>query len=416
LITQQLERKQNRWLSVLRTLGYFILAVFLLANAAIVLSGRYYIYTGIRHTYLQGKTGPSIYDLDVFPTATISNGTKSTRWIQASQSLTRDEMKGLRELDTKAFLVLLGDSILNESYFDEHRQETLSNSFSMAKTVVAFLIGISIEEGKIKSLDEPVGNYLPAFKEKGRDRITIRHLLQMSSGLDWEESGVNPFSENAESYYGTDLYGLVTRQLPIEQPGKRFNYLSGNTQLLGFILQKATGLSVPELTQEKLWKHIGAEKDAQWSLESEKGNAKAFCCLYATTRDYARLGKLLINEGQWNGKQLIPKWFIAEMTEQNKLATNDDILNLRYGLHIWTYRAESHPIYYFQGLKGQFIIVSPRENLVVVRLGEKRTKEIKPEDVSKGQEKRKGLARIGHSPDVMYYLSVGRNVKNRSKR
>ena len=115
-----------------------------------------------------------------------------------------------------------GDSLIYEEYWDQHNKGQVSNSFSVAKTLVALLIGIAVDEGKIKSLDEPVANYIKEFKEGGREKITIRQLLQMSSGLDWEESGKNPLSDNAESYYGTDLYGLVTRQRIITNPGSEF--------------------------------------------------------------------------------------------------------------------------------------------------------------------------------------------------
>jgi CubicO group peptidase (beta-lactamase class C family) len=280
----------------------------------------------------------------------------------------------------------------------------------MAKTLVAFLVGIAVEDGSIKSLDEPVAAYLPEFKQKGREHITIRHLLQMSSGLDWEESGVNPFSENAESYYGTNLYQLVTRQLPIEPPGKNFKYLSGNTQLLAFVLQKATGKSVPEYAQEKIWKRIGTEHAAEWSLEKEKGDAKAFCCFYATARDFARLGKLVLQDGKWGKENVVPAWFVKEMVKNPSLKTKEGLLNRRYGLHIWTYMDKNHPIYYFQGLKGQFIIIDPQNELVIVRLGEKRSPEVSLEDIEKSQNRNAEMGNIGHSPDLMFYLKVGRKA------
>ena len=118
------------------------------------------------------------------------------------------------------------------------------------------LIGIAIEEGKIPSVDEPVFTYLPEFKTNGRDVLTIRHLLLMSAGFDWEESGKNPLSEAAEGYYGSDLYGLVTRLRMVEEPGKRFHYQSGNSQILGFILEKATGATLTEYMHAKIWEQL----------------------------------------------------------------------------------------------------------------------------------------------------------------
>ena len=140
------------------------------------------------------------------------------------------------------------------------------------------LIGIATEEGLIRSIDESVGNYIPEFKDSELSEITIRHLLLMASGLDWTESGKNPLSNNAESYYGTDLYGLVTRQRKIAKPGKTFIYQSGNSQLLGFIIEKASGKALSEYCSEKLWSQMNMESDAYWSLDKENGAEKAYCC------------------------------------------------------------------------------------------------------------------------------------------
>jgi len=268
----------------LRFFFFFIVGLLILVNLFIVLSGRFYLYKGIRNTYLEGRSGPGIYDLSIFPYSKIHKANETDKWIKAkaynAYNLSKQEEDFINSIDTKAFLVFKNDSIIFENYYDEHRSSTVSNSFSAAKTVVALLIGIAIEEGKIKSLDEPIGNYLPAYNSNGKEKITIRHLLMMSSGLDWQESGANPLSENAESYYGTDLLGLVNRQKSIEVPGKKFNYQSGNSQLLGFIIEKATGKSVSEYTQEKIWKRIGTEHEAYWSLDQENGDEKSSPSFY----------------------------------------------------------------------------------------------------------------------------------------
>src|SRR5690606_4883547 len=123
-------------------------------------------------------------------------------------------------------------------------------------------------------------------------------------GLDWQESGKNPLSENAESYYGSDLYHLSTHQKRITEPNRIFLYQSGNSQLLGFVVEKATGKSLSEYMHEKIWSQIGTDHDAYWSLDKENGDEKSFCCFYATSRDFARLGRLISNSGNWDGKQL----------------------------------------------------------------------------------------------------------------
>jgi len=232
---------------------------------------RTYLYKGIAYTYLSGETGPTIYDLDKFPSARIKKSlapfelklNKSFNQVK----LTESQEKYFENLESKALLVCKNDELLYERYWDEHTSSTLSNSFSAAKTVVSLLVGIAIDQNKIKSLDDKVGDYLPAFKSNGKEKITIRHLLMMSSGLDWEESGKNPLSDNAASYYGDNLYDLVMDQNAIEEPGKRFNYQSGNSQLLGYIVETATGKSLNEYTQINIWDNIGTTEDAYWSLD-----------------------------------------------------------------------------------------------------------------------------------------------------
>src|SRR5690606_2592299 len=247
----------------LKVLGFVFLALFILINGFILLSGRTYLYKGIYLTYLSGKTGPSIYDLNNFPTRLVKKGSPNFEWKTNLNAYSSDAFEQYnQELQSTAFLVMKNDTLIFEKYWGEHGKSTLSNSFSAAKTVVALLVGVALEEGKIKSLDEPVANYLPEFKREDLSIITIRHLLLMSSGLDWTESGKNPLSNNAESYYGSDLYGLVTRQKRIGEPGKKFIYQSGNSQLLGFIIQKATGYNVSEYCSMKLWSKLGMESDA----------------------------------------------------------------------------------------------------------------------------------------------------------
>ena len=395
---------------------FFVVAIFFLANIFIILSGRFYIYKGIRYTYLVGQSGPSIYELAVFPYVSIAKAKHTTLWIPSKnynqQELSKTDLSFMNSLETRAFLVFKGDSILYEKYFDKHTINTVSNSFSAAKTVVSLLIGIAIEEGKIKSLDEPVANYIPEFNSQGKEKITIRHLLMMASGLDWEESSSNPLSENAESYYGTDLYGLVTRQKLISQPGKLFKYQSGNSQLLGYIVEKATGKSVAEYTQEKIWKRIGTEHEAYWSLDKENGDEKAFCCLYATARDFGKLGKLILKEGRWNDEQVVPKWYMKEVCSVQQLTTEERVENQRYGLHIWTYLGEKDPIYYCRGIKGQYIISIPTENLVIVRLGLKRKDNfvISEEQKSDKDYCKRNEAKIGHPTDFFQFLKIGQSL------
>lgn len=414
-------KSNNKILKVIkktfRFLGLFLLAIFVTANLFIILSGRFYLYKGISYTYLSGKTGPTIYDLDLFSNSVIKKSTVTSEWIRDpkfnTQTIPKSYNDLLERLDTKAFLVFKNDKIIFEKYWDEHKRETLSNSFSAAKTVVALLIGIALDEGKIKSLDEPVYTFIPEFKSGGRDKITIRHLLMMSSGLDWEESAKNPLSENAESYYGTDLYGLVTRQHTIEKPGVRFEYQSGNSQLLGYIVERATKQDLSSYAQEKIWKKIGSEQNAFWSLDKKDGDEKAFCCMYACARDFGRLGKLILQKGKWNDEQVISESYMNEMFKNSDLETEEGVRNFRYGLHIWTYLRDKNPVYYCRGILGQYIISIPHENLIIVRLGSKRDKNYEIPENKKKDKKfiLKNESKVGHPSDLFKIIRLGEEIQ-----
>lgn len=404
-----MKRTLLKWLK--RT-GWFVLILFLSVNILILLSGRFYLYKGIYYTYLQGETSPTIYDLNKFYNATVKAPKKSEPWnfkLSRNELLGKEDLKYMDTWKTSSLLVVKNDQVIYERYWDQHHPETVSNSFSAAKTVVSILIGIALEEGKIKSLDEPVYKYIPEFTGKGKEKITIRHLLMMASGLDWGESGKNPLSENAESYYGWDLRGLVTRQHVERAPGKEFIYQSGNSQLLGFILEKATGKDLAQYASEKLWKPIGSESDAFWSLDKENGAEKAFCCLYSTTRDFARIGKVLANHGKWNDRQVIPAAYFDEMVKNPIMSTEEGVPNTRYGLHIWTYVSNGHPVYYCRGIKGQYIIAIPDEQLIIVRTGHKRAPDIE-KDILKTANTKANQEKIGHPSDLFEYIRMGREV------
>ncbi len=406
---------------MLRFFALLVLGVFIVGNLFIILSGRFYLYNGIYNTYLSGHSSPTIYDLDVFHNSKLDKSEHPIDYVISKyynkQVVADTDKVFLKEMDTKAFLVFKGDTLLFEEYYDEHDKDELSNSFSMAKSVVAMLIGIAIEEGYIESLDTKIGKYLPEFSSGEKSHITIRHLLIMASGLDWTESGNNPLSDNAESYYGWDLRNLVLNQKAIEEPGQMFNYQSGNTQLLAFILEAATKMDLTYYADEKIWKPLGCSDDAYWSLDRKGGDEKAFCCLYATARDFGKLGQLLINKGRYNNKQIIPKWYYYEMISPNPVETKEGIANQRYGLHLWTYFGDSNPVYYLRGIKGQYVITVPNEQLVIVRVGTGRLPvyQIPEEQKSNPEYVAKNYHQVGHSLGLFRYLSLGKNVVTQSQ-
>ena len=213
----------------LKWTGVLILVLLIVGNLAIIFTGRYYIYKGIANTYFRGHIRPTIYDLDVFENRAVEIGNPQP-WVEHPQmgsfAISAEQRETVEALNPSSFLVAWGDTLIYEEYWGEHDQGQISNSFSMAKSIVSLLIGVALEEGKIKSLDEPVANYLPEFEDEKKN-ITIRHILTMSSGLSWTESYVSPFCDVAELYYDTDDRDLALNRRAIEEePGKIFKYKS----------------------------------------------------------------------------------------------------------------------------------------------------------------------------------------------
>jgi CubicO group peptidase (beta-lactamase class C family) len=394
----------GRWL---KRLGLTLLFLIIAANAFILLTGRTYMYKGIKETYLIGRSGPGIYDSLVFPSRTIPGSNTKDGWLHEGNTiaLNEEQLKALKEVETTSFLVIQRGEIVAEHYFDAHTKNTVSNSFSAAKSVVGLLIGIAVDKGFIQSIDQPISDFLDFISPKDSN-VTIRHLLGMTSDIDWSESGANPFSDNAEAYYGSDLLATMEKQPFKGGPNKVFDYASGNSQLLGFILEKATGQTVSDFMSENLWKKIQAESDALWSLDSENGDEKAFCCLYSTTRDYARLGQLILNHGVWGTDTIISNTMLEEITTNYRLDGNKE--NHRYGLHYWILKDPNHKVIYARGIKGQYVISIPDLDVVIVRTGHKRLEKAGGENVKTGED-----YMLDHPMDLFLYLDIAKELLGR---
>ena len=231
------------------------------------------------------------------------------------------------------------------------------------------LIGAAVKDGKIKSVEQEVEDFLPEYKESG---LKIKHLLEMSSGINFKEQYINPYGYTAKALYGTNLKSLNNKYRVNNTPGKYFIYLSGNSQVLTFLLEKATGKKVSVYASEKLWKKLGAEQPAYWSLDKPNGDEKGFCCLHSNARDFAKLGQLMLNKGVWNGDTIIPyDYFKATITPANTLQL-DGKPNDLYGYQWWVIKYKGLNIFYARGIDGQYIIDIPSKDLVIVRLGRKR--------------------------------------------
>ncbi len=353
----------------------WLLIIIIILNVLILISGKTYLYKGFANTYLKGRVTADIDEYKIFDNRIVKAG-KTEAWalgkdyntVKIPSQYTGD----IERVKTIAYLVIKDDSIRHEEYWSGYSDTSHTSSFSMAKTFISILVGIAIEEGKIKSLDQPVSDFLPEFKEGSRSKVTLRHLVTMSSAINFDESYINPIGFAAEAYYGSDLRKLIFKYDVEGDPGKKFEYLSGNSQLLGFILSKATGKSVSEYAAEKLWKPIHAAYDAYWSLDHKDGDEKAYCCFNSNVRDFARIGKLYLDSGRWDTTQVVPVKYVLESI--NPAPTIDDgSPNQRYGYAWWIIPAyKGHKIFYARGILGQYIIDIPDLKMIVVRLGRKR--------------------------------------------
>ena len=277
----------------------------------------------------------------------------------------------IEKYDPAALLVVKNDKIIFEKYWDDYNENSLTNSFSVAKTFIGLLIGIAIDEGKINSVDDPVGNYLPEYIDS--PELTIKDLLTMSSGINFDESYSSPFGHMAKAYYGTDIKKLNEDYKLTNPPGKSWIYLGGNTIILSFILEKVAGTSVSEYMSEKVWRQIGAKNAALWSLDRKDGLEKAYCCFYSNARDFARIGKLYLNKGLWNKRRIISEDYVkASTTAAYYLKDRNGKPVDFYGYQMWMTYYNDLDIFYARGIKGQFIIVIPEKNIVIVRLGHDR--------------------------------------------
>jgi len=281
------------------------------------------------------------------------------------KSLSIEAREEMERLKTVAFLVVRDGAILCEEYWDDYGPNSISSSFSMAKSIVSILVGIAIDEGKITSVDQPIGDFLPEFSGGDKAKITIKHLLTMSSGLEWD------VSKETRTYYGRNIRKLVMDLQPVEEPGKVLRYMSGNTILLAFVLEKATGMRISDYASERLWKPLGAKNPALWSLDQKGGDEKADCCFHSNARDFARIGQLYLNNGRWRGRQIVSEEYVKESTTPVPLLIPDGRTVRVYGYAWWFPQYGKYQVYYARGFLGQYVIVIPEEELVIVRLGRK---------------------------------------------
>ncbi len=285
----------------------------------------------------------------------------------------------LRRTETTSFIVIQNDTILYERYFNGYRRDSVATSFSVAKSFDSTLIGIAIDGGLIGSVSDPITKYLPELAQRDeRFRlITIRDLLSMASGIRYEESG--PYYDGRVTYLEPDLRKAALDDTVIVEPaGKRWVYNNYHPLLIGMILERVSGASVTEYLQKQLWDKLGMEYGGSWSTDRPRnGFEKMESGINARAIDFAKLGRLMLNEGRWEGTQVVTAAWVEEATQPEEKPSSyygEDSFFISQG-HYYKYfwwgdrRPGGKSDFYGQGNKGQYIYVSPQKNLIIVRNG-----------------------------------------------
>ena len=304
--------------------------------------------------------------------APLAKTTNSSIAIEAIQRV----REYVHQTPKSSLVILHRGQLVAESYPPNERPNQLTNSMSMAKSVTALLIGIAIDDGKISGVDDAVAKYLPSWSNDMRKDITLRHLLVMSSGLRCNNDPEDLTSDLIRLHLGTDILNLAINLRAEEAPGLRFQYNNFNSQILSLVLERATGTPFERYLSEKLWKPIGAQPAFVWR-DTSAGAVRAYCCIFARARDFARIGQLFLDRGKVGEEQIVSEKWIQMMGTRSELEPE-------YGLHLWRASPDGKrrlkhrkgdfldsSMVYMDGKHIQRVYILPKYELVIVRTGER---------------------------------------------
>jgi CubicO group peptidase (beta-lactamase class C family) len=361
-----------------RKVGVVCAGVLVLGAIALQLTGHGYIWRALRFTYLDGHSTAHIDDARNFEQAPIANAPNVQAWPVAStlKPVSDDTAAYLKAQRSAAFVVAQRGQIISEQYFAPYDAKSRINIFSMAKTLTTLLTGAAVADGVLPSFDAPIATWLTEYANDPQgQQATLAQFSAMTSGHDWNENYYLPLNETTELYFGGHAEQTVLRRGFERAPGSAYEYSSASTQVLAVALSRALRAKAPQRTladylSQRLWQPLGMSDAASWSLDrprSEGGMELAYCCVHANARDMARIGQLLLQRGQWQGQALVPADFVARMT-----APGPQVRYYGYGL--WMDPDHAPAFYFLQGHLGQYVIVVPERELVIVRLGQTRIK------------------------------------------
>ena len=328
-----------------------------------------YILRGVKVVYFTGHNTAFIDDHPYFENDIIEKGNNPSPWPIHEDYNTINETKKLTSVNidwgTIAYVIIKNDSIWFEKYYDGFNENSKTNSFSMAKSITTSLLGKAIMDGYIEDLNQPVSDFYPEYDYA---KTTVGDLASMASGLDWIELYTNPFCITARANYDNDLAETILNQKVVKTPGVEFEYLSGSTALLGMVIQKATDQPLAKYLSESFWKPLGTTNDALWQLDDKEHRlAKAFTSISSNAKDFARFGKLYKDHGKWGGKQLLDSAFVT------KSITPRFAESPEYGYGWWLKDIGNKHFFMMRGHLGQYVFVEPNDNIIIVRLGHRKS-------------------------------------------
>jgi len=317
---------------------------------------------------------PGTDDQHIFKNTIIETGTPQP-WEKISSDeiipFRKKEINYLNNKETYSFVVVHKGKLVNEYYGEGSHPRFRTNTFSLAQGIISLITGCALKDGSIRSLDQKVTDFYPVFSGEKENYFTIESLLTMTSGFYPPIQKNELLSTSLKAYYSQDIEKKILSKTLKNTPGEVWAYNGADTQLLSMILKRATGKSISNYFEGRIWKQIGAETPALWSTD-DKGNEKAFCCFFATARDFARIGQLIIDKGSCKGTRIIDSQYINLITSPRKglKDKNGNAIEF-YGMHWWLTTYKNRKVIYLQGYKGQYLIVVPRDEIVIVRFGEK---------------------------------------------
>ena len=349
----------------------------------------------IRGLIADGQSGPTSYSFEHHIHDTIANGQttfsfpyakQQAEWIDTLHFFTQPPAyKRSRTMwealdgktDTQGVLIIQNDSIIYEKCKGDITADRLATIFSVSKSITSLLCGIAVDEGYIKSIDDPMTDYLPELKQKDKmwQKLTVRHLLDMRSGLDFDDTyslrlkDLKRLNAMAKLNYGKNIMKQI-RGLKFEnEPGTVYKYESMTSEILGIVIQRATGQRFVDYLSEKVWKTLQMESPAIINIDSCKYDTPhTFGGISTSMKDLAKIGRLYLNKGMWNGKRIVSEEWVLLSTEYN---TENEGYHMNWYNTSWMGYKPDYPGYYAYGIRAQTLFVNPYKNLIMVRIGKR---------------------------------------------